>query len=117
MKPLNYDPDFEGILECINNLINKIYLDKYLPKCIKMYYAHVGMYSNTFRCGDEAYENYEGLLKNIIAFPYISNYKDHFFDFDYCSDSSSHLTREGALIHTEVLSSEILAQIEKDKNE
>lgn len=108
--PINFD----AVKEDVRSIINKVYLSKYVPRGLTMYFASCGMWEYAFPGDKSQYTMYETWLKSYLKFPYISNCLNHLFTISYISDSISHLTREGAVLHSRVLASEILAQMRLD---
>ncbi len=85
-----------------------------MPRGITTYFASCGMWEYAFIGDNSLYTMYETWLKSYLEFPYISSCLDHLFPIDYISDSISHLTREGAVIHSRILGKELIAQMHYD---
>lgn len=108
--PINYDM-FKGY---VTDVINETYIAKLMPRGITTYFASCGMWEYAFIGDNSQYTMYETWLKSYLEFPYISSCLDHLFPIDYISDSISHLTREGAVIHSRILGKELIAQMHYD---
>ncbi len=106
--------DYDMFKNYVTNVTNKIYLNKYVPRSITMYFASCGMWEYAFTGDKSQYTMYETWLKNYLEFSYISNCLDHLFPIEYISDSISHLTREGAVIHSRILGRELISQMHYD---
>ena len=112
LEPRTPAPNFQVLANIVETKVERIYEEKYFPYSIRLYFAHVGMWENAFECESELYGDFANLVKTTISFPYISNYLDHLFSIDDCTDSVSHLTREAAIIHSNTLVDEIFAQLD-----
>jgi len=94
-------------LSTINPLYNKYYKNK-----LTMYFAYYAFWEDGYEKTQHA--GYETWLKENLQFSYISNYKDHMLATEYMSDSLSHLTREGAVLHSHVIAKELKQQMQTD---
>ena len=103
LEPRTPAPNFQVLANIVQTKVERIYEEKYLPYSIKLYFAHVGMWENAFECESELYGDFANLVKSTISFPYISNYLDHLFSAEDCTDSVSHLTREAAIMFIAII--------------
>ena len=105
-------PKFEEMKRFVLSDIEMLYERCYEGR-LKMYFAYFAFWENAY---DKSvhHEKYEQWLKENLPFPYISNYRNHMYGAEYMSDSISHLTREGAVLHSEVIGAELTAQMNSE---
>lgn len=110
MTPIDYD----GLKLLVSNQLNDFYRNKVMIRGITLYFAACGIWEDAFPGGSGQYTMYESWLRSYLKFKYISNSLDHLYAQEYISDSRSHLTREGAVLHSRVLAKEIIYQMRLD---
>ena len=103
--------DLDTLMDLALCDINTLYDRRYKGN-LTMYFAYHGFWENAYEKTQHA--TYEQWLKENLHFPYISNYQNHMLDIEYMSDSISHLTREGAILHSLVLAEELKKQMPLD---
>ena len=112
LNPEPEGPAFESfkstIIQDINPLYDRCYKGKFTA-----YFAHFAFWDGAYAEGTP-YAEYQQWLKENLAFSYISEYQNHMYALEYMSDSMSHLTKEGAILHSLVIEKELKAQMRKD---
>ena len=103
--------DFIDLMRSVVEEINPLYERLYKGK-LTMYFAYHAFWEEVYR--DTNHGEYEQFLKENLSFDYISNYKNHMYALEYMSDSYSHLTREGAILHSRVIGEELTVQMRAD---
>ena len=78
-----------------------------------MYFAYFAFWKDAYDLS-VSHAGYEQWLKDNLPFPYISDYRNHMCTVEYMSDSISHLTREGAVLHSETIAEDLKAQMKLD---
>ena len=105
-------PKFEEMKRLVLSDIEMLYERCYKGK-FKMYFAYFAFWKDAYDVS-VSHADYEQWLKGNLPFPYISDYRNHMCTAEYMSDSISHLTREGAVLHSETIATELKAQMKLD---
>ena len=106
--------DFDKLKRLVTEVIDPLYKEKISSRGIKLYFAACGVWEDAYPNDIEEFVEYEEWLKAELPFPYISDCLEHFFPLEYMSDGISHLTREGAVRHSEILGQELMLQMRED---
>lgn len=108
--------DHEDLHTKVEDNINEIYNEKYVPRGIKMYFAAGALWNEAFPNCMSQIQEYEEWLKEDgnLDFPYISDYTNHMFAYADITDSVSHLTRDAAVRHSTTLGNELKEQMQRD---
>lgn len=112
LEPEKDAPNFEAMKRSVLSEITSLYTRRYEGK-FKMYFAYFAFWKDAYDVS-VSHAEYEQWLKNNLPFPYISDYRNHMCTAEYMSDSISHLTREGAVLHSETIAEELKAQMRLD---
>lgn len=111
LQPSILEPQFDKFKMSILNEITRLYNVRYKERYM-LYFAYFAFWEDAY--DRSLHGGYEQWLKTNLPFSYISDYRNHMYSLEYMSDSISHLTREGAVLHSNVIMAELKAQMRLD---
>lgn len=108
------DADLNTLRTLAKNVICELNARFYQAYGLTMYFASGCLWKDAYTEEKSVFAEYENWLRENLNFAYISDFSNHFLDLEYISDSISHLTREGAVLHSRVLGNELISRMRLD---
>ena len=94
---------------------NEMY-NYYAAKGVRIYFSIPAMYRSAYKSTPEQADAYENLVDTLLLAPRIFTVEDYVLDDNYFFNSVYHTNEQGAVVRTNQLAKDILAQFAKEGN-